>query len=364
VHNLYGMLMARAVQEGLRRWRPDRRPFVISRSGYAGLQRYALQWTGDNSSWWEHLWMTVPQLQNMGLSGIAWVGVDVGGWGGHCTGELLARWTELGVFQPFCRNHNAKGARPQEPWAFGEPYESAVRRMLKLRQRLIPYFYTLFDECHRTGAPILRPLLFEYPEDEATYAMDDELLLGDALLAAPITRPGVGHRHVYLPQGTWFHWWTGQRVDGPAHVLARAPLGEPAVYVKANVPVPLWPEMAHVGQRRPDPLTLLIFPTEGSGALSLYEDAGDGYEHERGAYARRLITCEASADRVTVRLGRREGGYTPDRDAVELDLRGLAWAPAEVRVNGRAAPLWRHEDGRRLVTLREGPEETVVEVRR
>ncbi|HEY8490144.1 MAG TPA: TIM-barrel domain-containing protein [Dehalococcoidia bacterium] len=363
VHNLYGMLMARAVHEGLRRLRPDRRPFVISRSGYAGLQRYALQWTGDNTSWWEHLWMSVPQLQNMGLSGMAWAGVDVGGWGGHCTGELLARWTEFGAFQPFCRNHNAKGTRPQEPWAFGEPCESVVRAMLKLRQRLIPYLYTLFEECHRTGAPILRPLLFEYPDDETTYTMDDELLLGEALLVAPVTRPGVEHRYVYLPRGTWFHLWSGERVDGPAHVLARAPLGEPPVYVRASTPLPLWPEMAYVGQRPPDPLTLLAFPAEGRGALSLYEDAGDGYEHERGVYARREVTCEGAGDRVTVRLGQRQGSFVPERETVVLELRGLAAPPADVRANGAPA-AWRYEEGRLLVTLRETPEETVVEVRR
>src|ERR687896_47222 len=116
VHNAYGSYMAQAAREGLARLRPDVRPFVISRAGYAGLQRYALQWTGDNSSWWEHLWMSMPQLQNLGLSGIAWAGVDIGGFFDDCDGELLARWTEFGVFQPFCRNHTAIGTRRQEPW--------------------------------------------------------------------------------------------------------------------------------------------------------------------------------------------------------------------------------------------------------
>jgi alpha-glucosidase len=202
IHNTYGSLMARAAREGLLALCPDERPFVITRAGYAGLQRHAMQWTGDNSSWWEHLWMSMPQLQNLALSGVAWAGVDIGGFGGDTNGELLARWYEFGIFQPFCRNHTTLGTRRQEPWVFGEPYESVCRKMVKLRQRLLPYLYTLFEECHRTGAPILRPLLFEYPEDETTYTADDEFLLGDALLVAPITRPGVEHRHVYLPEGT------------------------------------------------------------------------------------------------------------------------------------------------------------------
>ena len=363
VHNLYGSLMARATREGLQRLRPDRRPFVISRSGFAGLQRHALHWTGDNSSWWEHLWMSMPQLQNLGLSGLAWVGVDVGGFGGDCTGELLARWTEFGAFQPFCRNHSARETRPQEPWAFGEPYESAIRAALKLRQRLIPYLYSLFEECHRTGAPILRPLLFEYPDDPTTYTMDDEFLVGPALLVAPIARPGVEHRHVYLPAGTWFHYWSGERLDGPAHILAHAPLGQPTLYVRANLPLPLWPPLSYDGERAPDPLTVLLFPAAGEGAFALYEDAGDGYEHERGSYARTRIACRASADQVTVTLGAREGSFEPPRARVELELRGLAARPSAVQVDGAPAADWHEEPGRLVVALPSRPEQQRVEVR-
>ena len=225
--------MAQAAREGLERLRPEVRPFVISRAGYAGLQREAMHWTGDNSSWWEHLWMSMPQLQNLGLSGIAWAGVDIGGFFGDCTGELLARWTEFGVFQPFCRNHSAMGTVAQEPWAFGEPWETICRDMLRLRMRLLPYLYTLFEECHRTGAPILRPLLFEHPDDPETYAADDEFLLGSALLVAPITRPGIEHRHVYLPAGTWVQL-VDRRARRGAGARARACAVGPARGVRAG----------------------------------------------------------------------------------------------------------------------------------
>ena len=306
---------------------------MITRAGYAGLQRHAMHWTGDNSSWWEHLWMSMPQLQNLALSGVAWAGVDVGGFGGDTNGELLARWYEFGVFQPFCRNHTTLGTRRQEPWAFGEPYESVCREMIKLRQRLLPYLYTLFEECHRTGAPILRPLLFEYPEDETTYTADDEFLLGDALLVAPITRPGVEHRHVYLPEGTWFHYYSGERFDGPAHVLAHAPLGEPALYVRANTAIPMGPDASHTGERPTDPLTLLVHPAEGTGESTLYEDAGNGFGYREGEYARRRISCEASDERITVRVGEREGSFVPEREEVRLELRGVA-AAQSVLVDG------------------------------
>ena len=363
IHNTYGSLMARAVREGLLKLRPDERPFVITRAGYAGLQRHALQWTGDNSSWWEHLWMSMPQLQNLGLSGVAWAGVDVGGFWGDTNGELLARFTEFGIFQPFCRNHTAIGTRRQEPWAFGEPFASVCRKMIRLRQRLLPYLYTLFEECHRTGAPILRPLLFEYPEDETTYTADDEFLLGEALLIAPISRPGIEHRHVYLPRGTWFHLWTGERFDGPAHVLAHAPLGEPAVYVKANTALPMGPDANHTGEPV-DPLTLFVHPAAGAGESTLYEDAGNGFGHESGEFARRVILCDTSNDRITVRLDEREGTFSPQRREVHLELRGIETRPEHATANGEEVDWSYEETERRLtVSLAESAGATTVEVR-
>ncbi len=364
IHNTYGSLMARSVREGLLKLRPDERPFIITRAGYAGLQRHALQWTGDNSSWWEHLRMSMPQLMNMGLSGVAWAGVDIGGFYDDCDGELLARFTEFGAFQPFCRNHSQKGTRRQEPWTFGEPYESVCRKMLKLRQRLIPYLYTLFEECHRTGAPIMRPLLFEYPEDETTYTMDDEFLLGNALLIAPIIRPGIEHRYVYLPRGTWFHRWTGERFEGPAHILARAPLGEPAVYHRANTALPLWPEMNHIGEKPADPLTLLLYPAEGSEESFLYEDAGNGFGYERGEHAQRRVVCKASEGEISVSLSEREGFFVPKRGWVHLELGDVNGRPKHVSANGGEIN-WRYEEanGKLVVPLKEDTGEVVVEVR-
>jgi alpha-glucosidase len=363
VHNLYGSLMARATREGAERLQPDRRPFVISRSGYAGLQRHALHWTGDNSSWWEHLAMSIPQLQNLGLAGLAWVGVDIGGFAGDATGELLARWTELGIFQPFCRNHSERGSHPQEPWAFGERYEAVIRDMLKLRQRLIPYLYSVFEECHRTGAPIMRPLLYAFPDDEVTYAVEDEFLLGDGLLVAPIARPGVEHRHVYLPRAVWYHLWSGERFDGPAHVLAHAPLGQPAVYVCANVPLPFGPAMSYVGERPTDPLTVLLFPANGAGAFVLYEDAGDGYAHEHGAEARTRLACEVAAEAITVHLGPTIGAFAPARTQVELEVRGLDSPPRVVSVDGRPVDAWEQRATGLRLLLAFTTGETIVELK-
>src|SRR5919107_794896 len=361
IHNTYGSLMARAAREGLLSLRPDERPFVITRAGYAGLQRHAMQWTGDNSSWWEHLWMSMPQLQNLALSGVAWAGVDVGGFGGDTNGELLARWTEFGVFQPYCRNHTTIGPRRQEPWAFGEPYESVCREMIKLRQRLLPYIYSLFEVCHRTGAPILRPLLFEYPEDKTTYTADDEFLLGDALLVAPITRPGIEHRHVYLPEGTWFHYYSDERFEGPDHILAHAPLGEPALYVKADSPIPMGPDASHTKERPDDPLTLLVYPAEGKGESIFYEDVGNGFGYERGEYARRRISCESSDERIIIRFGERQGSLVTERREIMLELRGISTAQGVIVNDEESTPV-RIEGGVLTVELGEEAGPTTVEV--
>src|SRR6185436_8091052 len=148
--------------------------------------------------------------------------------------------------------------RPQEPWAFDERTERLIRDALQLRQRLVPYLYSLFEEASRTGAPILRPLLYAFPDDQATYSADDEFMLGPALLVAPIARPGTAYRHVYLPRGTWVHYWTGESVAGPAHVLVHAPLGQPAFYVRANTPVPLGPPTLHDGDAGREQLTWLV----------------------------------------------------------------------------------------------------------
>ncbi|HEY0753588.1 MAG TPA: glycoside hydrolase family 31 protein [Ktedonobacteraceae bacterium] len=363
VHNAYGSLMVQAAREGLLRLRPQQRPFIISRAGYAGVQRHALIWTGDNSASWEHLALSLPQVVNLGLSGVAWAGVDIGGYYGDTNGELLARWTEFGIFQPFCRNHSEKHSRRQEPWLFGEPYESICREMLKLRQRLLPYLYSLFDQSNRTGAPILRPLFWADPSDATARKIDDEALCGDALLIAPISHPGAEYRHVYLPAGDWFHFWSGTCITGPAHILAHAPLGQPALYVRANTAIPLWPAMNYVGEVPADELTLLLYPSSGQGQSTLYQDAGDGYEQEHGVFARRTITCVSEADTLRVTISEAQGSFVPAGQSLRLEVYAVPTAPTSVLLG--ALPLtWRHDPtGNCLtITLAELPYDEAVDV--
>ncbi|MDQ3497128.1 MAG: DUF5110 domain-containing protein, partial [Actinomycetota bacterium] len=204
-------------------------------------------------------------------------------------------------------------------------------------------------------------LLFEYPEDETTYAADDEFLLGDALLVAPITRPGIEHRHVYLPEGTWFHYYSGEIYEGPAHILAHAPLGEPALYVKANKAIPMGPDASHTDERPTDPLTLLVYPARGTGESTLYEDAGNGFGYERGEYARRRISCESSDSSIIIHISEREGSFVPKRGEIRLELRCIT-AAQSVLIDGEERGLEHGEGGALTVSLGKEAGSTTVEV--
>src|SRR5713226_5497952 len=247
-HNAYGMEMARATYEGLLRLRPNRRPFVLTRSGTAGVQRYAATWTGDNTSQWDYIFMAIPMCLNIGMSGVPFVGVDIGGFWNASNGELLVRFAQLAALLPFCRNHNAQNQPDQEPWVFGEPYESAYRTAIELRYRLMPYLYTLFHAAATSGAPIMRPLYYHYPQDEQACDIESEFLLGDSLLSAPIFDQGATSRSVYLPAGSWFDYWTGEEYPGAGWSEVPAPLERWPLLVRGNTIIPGGPLMHYTDQ--------------------------------------------------------------------------------------------------------------------
>lgn len=320
VHNLYGFTMSQAAYDALRRYAPENRPFILTRSGYAGIQRYAAVWMGDNHSWWEHLLASMPLCMGMGLSGVPFAGVDVGGFGGDATAELYARWMEMGAFMPFFRGHTAFGTRDQEPWSFGPEVEDICRRYIKLRYRLLPLFYTLFEEASRTGLPVIRPLILEEQDDERVENLSDEFLLGRDILVAPVYLPGQAKRLVYLPRGEWYDFWTGRRYRGGRHIIANAPLDIVPVFVRAGGVMPMGPEISHTNHSAEpafDGLTLHVFA--GEGVFELYEDEGDGYAYRNGAFARTRITV--TRERIIV--GTPRGDYKPPWRRMEMFLHGF-----------------------------------------
>ena len=329
IHNVYGLQMARASAEGVRRLSPGRRVPVISRAGYAGLQRYALVWTGDNHSTWAHLRLGVSVCLNLGLSGIAFCGPDVGGFSGNCTGELLARWTQVGALTPFFRNHSAIGTARQEPWAFGEPYESICRRWIEFRYELLPYVYTAAWQSAETGLPMMRPLALAFPDDLRTYGLDDQFLLGDALMVAPVGHAGQTRRQVYLPGGPWYDFWSGECLCG--EIEAEAPLERMPLYARAGSVLPMGPITQHTGEWPPEALRLHIFP--GDGESWLYEDDGLSLDYQAGAFQLTRFLCQAGADLRVHREVR--GPFDPGYARFEIYVHGLQAAPQTVDVDGQ-----------------------------
>ena len=210
LHNVYGQLMSRSTFEATSHsFDQNERPFVLTRASFAGGQRFAAVWPGDNTSDWSSMRQSIPTLLGMGLSGFTFVGADIGGYAGAPSGELYSRWLEVGVFSPFMRSHSEIGRPNKEPWSFASRNEEVNRHMIELRYEFLPYIYNVMEQASQTGVPAMRPLFLEFPNDENAAGRDDEFLFGDDLLVAPVLHEGETNHEIYLPKGDWFDYWTG-----------------------------------------------------------------------------------------------------------------------------------------------------------
>ncbi|MFF3312604.1 glycoside hydrolase family 31 protein [Streptomyces sp. NPDC002952] len=271
-HNVYALGMARAGYEGLRELAPGERPFVLSRSGWAGMQRYGGAWSGGVATGWPGLRASLSLVMGLGLSGVPYSGADVGGSDGRPSPELYLRWFQLGAYLPLFRTHAGPRAGRREPWEFGDDVLAHARVALAERRRLLPYFMTLAHLARRTGAPYVRPLWWGAAEDRALRDCEDAFLLGDCLLVAPVLGPGADRRAVRLPRGRWYDTVTGRAYEGPAQVLVDAPLSRIPVLARAGAVVPV---------RGDDGvLELEVWaPARGrTGGGLVVADAGDGWD--------------------------------------------------------------------------------------
>ena len=286
-HNIYGQCMAEASWLGMKRHAPDRRPFLLSRSGFAGLQRFAATWTGDNRSSWEHLKLANFQCQRLAASGISFAGADAGGFMGHPTPELFCRWMQMASFHGFFRNHSSGEFGGQEPWVFGQEVTSYVKAAIEDRYRLLPYIYTQFRRYAETGMPVLRSLALQCFTNKDTYWRGAEYFFGDHLYVIPIHEPQEGGRFLYIPEGVWYSYHTDSLMeDTGKDVWVKCPLSFLPVYVRGGAVIPHWPVQQYVGELPRPPLTLDVWwAPEGEVASHLYEDAGDGYAYRNGECA-------------------------------------------------------------------------------
>jgi alpha-glucosidase len=343
IHNIYGMQNSRATFDGLQALRPDERPFVMTRASFAGGQRYALTWTGDNSATWNHLSLAITQLLNLGMSGFAFSGADVGGFIGAPSADLLTKWIEVAAFTPVFRIHSEKGSPRREPWVDGERHTAIRRHFIEERYRLLPYLYALADDNARTGAPLMRPLFYEFPD-----ALDEPcdqptaFMLGDRLLIAPppVFESPIAYS-VCLPAGGWYDFWTGAEVSTAAgaraaqRVSVTPALDRLPVFVRAGAILPRQPLVQSTAEAPQGPLTLDIYPGDGCRG-EIYLDDGHSLAYRQQGFLRQIVRCARTDDGMVIEFDARDGRFPP------------WWREIDVRVHGWSGPARADLDGKPL----------------
>jgi len=336
--NIYALQAVSLSQEALRELRPNERPWIISRSGYSGIQRYAANWSGDALSSFDSLRVSVQISLSMGLSGQNHFGHDIGGFLEAPSAELFIRWLEFGSLIPLFRTHAMDNVPPREPWRFGEPYTGIARQVINQRYRWLPYIYTLFESAARTGEPILAPPFFYSPSDPGTYARDQEFMLGRWLLVAPVIEEGATLRSAYLPEGSdWFDFYTDAIYPGGQQVTVEAPLERIPVFVRAGAILPTGPALQYVSEPVPARLTVDVYPGADS-AFTLYEDDGATLDFERGVFLRTELRKTAEPVGVRFSIRRLEGSFTPPARSWRIHFHAEAASPLRVSSNGAELP--------------------------
>lgn len=287
VHNLYGEYMTRSIAKAFED--ENKRPIVITRAAFATTSPFSTTWNGDNQSLWSHLEASLPQVMTMNICNFAVNGVDIGGFGNETTKELVIRWMEANMFSLFLRNHSSLHTRKQEPYAFDEETLQIYKNMLVLRYKFLPYLYDLLENAHTTGVPVQRPLFFNYPLDERTKQINDEVMIGENLLFAPIVRQGQVSRAVYLPEGTWVNYFTKEVYEGGKEYLIEMPLDTTGIFIKAGAIIPMYKNLLHIDSKKLD--TLYLYVEQGdNGEYVHYEDDGESLDYQKGIYNRYKIT--------------------------------------------------------------------------
>jgi alpha-glucosidase len=331
-HNIYGTQMARATYRGVKRYAYPKRPFVITRSAYSGAQRYTSSWTGDNVATWEHLWIANIQVQRMSISGMGFTGSDIGGFAEQPTGELYARWIQLGVFHPFCRTHSSGDHGNQEPWAFDEEVVNITRKFVSLRYQLLPYLYTMFWQYIQEGIPMLKPLVYYDQEDTQTHYRNDEFIFGNQILVCPILEPNAVGRRMYIPRGEWYNYWTHEFSLGGREVWVDTKFDEIPLFVKAGAIIPKYPVQQYVGELSFDELTLDLYFKLGKEKSVVYEDAQDGYDYKKGRYSFLSFGTIGKDKELIVQL-HKEGKYDTPYTKYKINLIGLPFKVKEVEID-------------------------------
>lgn len=297
IKNVYGYFMSKACFEGLMESFPDRRFLLLSRSAYIGSQRYTGVWTGDNHSWWSHIAQEISRICNLSLCGIFYSGFDVGGFSEDVTPELLVRFYQLGSFMPLFRNHSNKGTINQEPWVFGKRYESIIKKTIENRYSLIPYIYSNYMLGIQNNEPFIRPLIFDFQEDNKTWNIDDQFMFGPSIMVAPITRMGVRERAVYFPKFSWLNL-NNDEIIGKGWNMVEAPLEVIPYFQREDSSIIRMTPMNYLFEKNPESLTFEIFLNKGF-EFYYYEDDGFTNDFKKGRFTLRKIMISKNSIKIS-----------------------------------------------------------------
>jgi alpha-glucosidase len=297
-HNVFGLQMARSSYEATRQ-ALQKRPFILTRAGFAGMQRYTALWTGDNRAEDDHMLAGVRLLASLGMSGVAFTGMDIGGFTGNPSPALYTRWMQLGAFVPYFRNHTALNTKSAEPWSFGEDVLEISRNYINLRYRLLPYLYSSFYAASQTGMPVVRSLAIDYTHDDKVYnpAFQNQYMFGSSLLIMP--QPGTQtFAKIYFPAGDWYDLYSDVREKGNNEKLIELSPALLPVYAKAGSIIPEQSLIQHTGEKPTDTLLLHIYNGNAVSSFGYYEDDGISFRNERGGFYKRMIHFDGAGKAI------------------------------------------------------------------
>jgi alpha-glucosidase len=331
--NVYGMEMARATYEGTKKILGNKRPFVLTRAAYSGTQRYSAVWTGDNSAYDAHMLLGQRLVNSLGITGMSMIGVDIGGFTGNPTPELMVRWNSLGVYTPMFRNHAQEGTIMREPWRWGKKNQAIIKKDIEQRYRMLPYLYSSFYQSCQTGMPVSRTLAINYTGDENVYDVkyQNQFLFGDAILVAPVESTKFTEE-VYLPEGDWYRLSSGEKFKGGKAIAAPAPLIDLPVFIKAGAIIPMQNVIQSTSEKGDGILEINVWYGDKANSFVYYEDDGASYDYQKGVYYKREISFDPEKHEIT--LSKVKGSFTSKYDRVKLVLHGFK-ASKSIHVNGK-----------------------------
>ncbi|HEX9137240.1 MAG TPA: TIM-barrel domain-containing protein, partial [Nitrospirota bacterium] len=356
--------------------REGKRPLIFHRWGGLGNHRYQIGFSGDTVSVWDSLAFQPYFTATAANVGYGYWSHDIGGhMPGKVSPELYTRWIQFGVFSPILRTHTTKNPESERRiWAYPAGDAKTMRDAFLLRYALIPYIYTAARNAYDTGVSILQPMYYDYPETKEAYAFKDQYMFGDSMLVAPIATPVspeslLATKTVWLPPGTWFEWFSGTQLEGPARIERTFSMEEIPVYVKAGAIIPMQPKMKNTRERPVDPLILNVFPG-GEGSTRIYEDAGDTLGYKNGEYAwTKVRNSRLENGTMKIEIYPAQGRYPGmlSERAYEIRIAGT-WPPDSVVLNQapvsfsreEKSPGWRYE-GDRLTTIISIPRTRITE---